>query len=129
MSETKVGESLQNVTCPVIVVRISASEIRGDALADAIRSELLAVYLQSSAQHIIVDFSNLTFLNSTGFRPLLSLHRQVRQRQGRLVLTNLAPNVAETFAVTRLIDTSGSVKATFEFYADVPTAVAALYRA
>jgi anti-anti-sigma factor len=66
---------------------------------------------------------------SLGFRPLLSLNRLVRQRQGRFILCGLQPQVAETFAVTRLIDTSGVHRATFENFPDVPTAVADLYRA
>ncbi len=119
---------LQHLSCPVVVLKINSAEVRGDTLADAIRSELLAVYLQSSATHVIVDFSGVTYLASSGFRPLLSLNRQVRQRQGRFILTGLQPIVAETFAVTRLIDTSGTTKATFESFPDVPAAVADLYR-
>jgi anti-anti-sigma factor len=120
--------TLQHLSCPAVILKVNIAEVRGDTLADALRSELLAVYLQSSATHAILDYSAVTYQASAGFRPLLSLLRQVRQRQGRLILCGLNPEVAETFAVTRLIDTSGSVKATFESFSDVPSAVAALYR-
>jgi anti-anti-sigma factor len=119
---------LQHLSCPVVVLKINVAEVRGDPLADAMRSEMLAVYLQSSAEHAVLDFSAVSYMASTGFRPLLSLNRVVRQRHGRLILCGLNPDVAETFAVTRLIDTTGAAKATFEAYADVPTAVAQLYR-
>jgi stage II sporulation protein AA (anti-sigma F factor antagonist) len=120
---------LQHLSCPVVVLKISVTEVRGDPLADALRSEMLAVYLQSSARHAVLDFSNVTYLASTGFRPLLSLNRLVRQRQGRLMLCGLNPNVAETFSVTRLIDVSGATKATFEAFPDVQSAIADLFRA
>jgi anti-anti-sigma factor len=119
---------LQHLSCPVVVLKISVAEVRGDPLADALRSEMLAVYVQSNAQHAVLDFSGVTYMASTGFRPLLSLNRVVRQREGRLILCGLNPDVAEVFAVTRLIDTSGATKATFETFADVPTAVAEVYR-
>ncbi len=102
---------LQHLSCPLVVLKINEAEVRGDPLADAMRSEMLAVYLQSNAQHAVLDFSGVTYLASTGFRPLLSLNRVVRQRQGRLVLCGLNPDVAEVFAVTRLIDTSGVTRA------------------
>jgi anti-anti-sigma factor len=124
MSET----TLQHFSCPAVILKVNVAAIRGDSLADALRSELLAVYLQSAATHVILDYSAVTYQASAGFRPLLSLLRQVRQRQGRFILCGLNPEVAETFAVTRLIDTSGNVKATFESFPDVPSAVAALYR-
>jgi anti-anti-sigma factor len=120
--------TLQHLSCPVVVLKIGAAEVRGDTLADALRDELLAVYVQSSATHAVLDFSAVTYLSSSGFRPLLSLNRQVRQRHGRFILCGLRPEVQETFAVTRLIDTSGATKAPFESFPDVPAAVAVLYR-
>jgi anti-anti-sigma factor len=121
--------TVQHLSCPAVILKVNVAAVRGDTLADALRSELLAVYLQSSATHAILDYSTVTYQASAGFRPLLSLLKQVRQRQGRFILCGLNPEVAETFAVTRLIDTSGTVKATFESFPDVPSAVAALYRA
>jgi len=121
--------TFQHLSCPVVVLKENVAEGRGDTLADALRSELLAVYVQSAATHAILDYSAVTYQASAGFRPLLSLLRQVRNRNGRFILCGLNPEVAETFSVTRLIDTSGSVKATFETFPDVPSAVAALYRA
>jgi anti-anti-sigma factor len=121
--------TLQHLSCPAVILKVNVAEVRGDALADALRSELLAVYVQSAATNVILDYSAVTYQASAGFRPLLSLLRQVRNRNGRFILCGLNPDVAETFSVTRLIDTSGTVKATFETFPDVPSAVAALYRA
>src|SRR5229473_1385098 len=100
--------TLQHLSCPAVILKVNVGEVRGDTLADALRSEMLAVYLQSSATHAILDYSAVAYQASAGFRPLLSLLRQVRQRHGRFILCGLKPQVAETFAVTRLIDTSGT---------------------
>lgn len=117
-----------HLRCPVLVLRINETQVKGDSLADALRDELLAAYLQSNAHHVVVDFQKVTYMSSAGFRPLLSLVRQVRSRQGRLVLCGLSPEVHEVFTVTRLIGTAGSAPATFDVEADVPAAVAWLDR-
>jgi anti-anti-sigma factor len=117
----------QHVTTPVVVVRIKETQVMGDTLAEALRDEFLMVYLPSGATNVVIDFQMVTYLSSAGFRPLLSLNRQVRERGGRLVLCNLSKEVEEIFAVTRLISSSKSLPATFEVQKDVPAAVAALY--
>jgi anti-anti-sigma factor len=119
----------QDLTCPVIVLRINESQVQGDTLADALRDEFLAIYDQTGAVNVVIDFENVTYLSSSGFRPLLSLLRKVHERGGRLVLCNLTSEVEEIFAVTRLISTSKSTTATFEVQTDVPAAVASLYQA
>ena len=95
-------------------------------MAETLRDELLSLYLQSAAVHAVLDFRAVTYLSSAGFRPLLSLNRQVRQRGGRVVLCNLQPQVQEVFAVTRLIDPSGVIPAAFTVQATAAAAVAQL---
>lgn len=116
----------KHVSCPVVVLRILPDTVTGDVLADEIRDELLALYLSAHAQHVVLDFSAIRYLSSAGFRPLLRLNRQVRERGGRLILCQLLPEVKEIFAVTRLISTNRMTPATFEVQPDVPSAVANL---
>jgi anti-anti-sigma factor len=114
------------LSCPVVVLRISEAQVMGDALADTLRDELLAVYQQSGAIHVVLDLQQVVYLSSAGLRPLLTLNRAVRQHEGRLLLCNLRPEVEEVFEATRLISTHGSAPATFEKQADVPGAIASL---
>jgi anti-anti-sigma factor len=93
-----------------------------------VREQSLALYYQSQAANVILDFHGVTYLSSAGFRPLLSLQRKVRERGGRLVLCHLDPKVLEVFSVTRLVSSSGSSRAAFEVQADVPAAMTSLYR-
>ena len=117
-----------HLQCPVVVLTVTDTQILGDEMADALRDELLAVVVQSQAQNVVLDFHKLTFLSSAGFRPLLSLHRLLRQNNGKLILCSLRPEVHEIFEVTRLVSTKGQGKAPFEVYPDVPSAVAGLHQ-
>jgi anti-anti-sigma factor len=116
------------VQCPVLVVRVTESQVMGDTVADALRDELLAMYLQTNAVHVVIDMHQVVYLSSAGIRPLLALNRQVREREGRLVLCGLTSDVESVFVATRLISMSRSVPATFENAPDVPGAIAGLYQ-
>jgi anti-anti-sigma factor len=115
------------VRCPVVVVRVNEAQVMGDTIADALRDELLALYQQSGATHVVIDMAQVTYLSSAGIRPLLSLNKEVREREGRLILCGLTRDVESVFVATRLISSSRSAPATFEKHPDVPAAVASLY--
>jgi len=117
-----------HVQCPVVVLTFTENQILGDELADLLRDQLLAVAVQSQARNAVLDFQHVTFLSSAGFRPLLSLHRLLRQQNGKLLLCGLCPEVYEIFEVTRLICTKGVTRAPFEVFPDVPSAVASLFK-
>src|SRR5437763_13103321 len=117
-----------HLQCPVVVLTIAQAQILGDEVADALRDQLLAVAVQSQARNVVLDFGRVTFLSSSGFRPLLSLHRLLRQQEGKLLLCCLSPEVYEIFAVTRLISTKGFTRAPFEVYDNVTSAVTSLYK-
>ena len=118
----------EHVKASVVVFTLTDKEVHGDTLADGLRDELLAVYVQANALHAVLDFRNVTYISSAGIRPLLSLNRQVHGHGGRLVLCGLNPTVEEILSVTRLISTHGSGPAAFESQPDVPSAIASLYR-
>ena len=117
-----------HIKCPVVVLTLTEGQILGDELADELRDQLLAITVQAQAQSAVLDFTKVKFLSSSGFRPLLSLHRILRQQGGRLMLCGLSPEVYEIFEVTRLISTKGTTRAPFEVYPDVPSAIAGLYQ-
>ncbi len=116
----------KRVSSPVVVLRIEAAQVSGDTLADELRDDFLAICSRTAAQNVVLDFQSVVYISSAGFRPLLSLLREIRGRGGRLILCGLNPDVHETFTVTRLISTSGAVPAAFEVQPDIRSAVAAL---
>ena len=119
-------QPFKHISCPLVVLRIEASQLIGDVVAEALREEFLAAYQRVGARHVVVDFQAVTYLSSASFRPLLSLLRDVRAKTGRMVLCNLHPDVHEIFTVTRLISSHSSAPAAFEVQANVADAVASL---
>jgi anti-anti-sigma factor len=122
------SQPLKHITCPVVVLRFTVTELKGDEMADEVREQFLMVYESSQALNAVVDFHTVNYLSSAGFRPLLSLQRKVRERGGRLVLCNLDPKVEDIFSVTRLISTGEPSRATFEVQPDMIAAVTSLSR-
>jgi anti-anti-sigma factor len=120
--------SIKHLVCPVVVVKVTEAQIRGDSLSDALRDEFLAIATQTGATYVVLDFQAVTFLVSTGIRPLLSLNRYLHVKGGRLVLCNLNENIRELLEQTRLISTAGATHVVFDAQPDVPAAVAALYK-
>lgn len=116
-----------HVQCPLLVLRVALTQVTGDTTADTLRDEFLAHYQQSGAVHVIIDMSQVKYLSSTGIRPLLTLNKKVREREGRLILAKLTEEVESVLVATRLISSSGSMPATFESHPDVPSSVASLY--
>jgi anti-anti-sigma factor len=116
----------KHISCPLLLIRVEPSQLVGDALADAVREEFLTARRLVGARNVVVDFQPVTYLSSASFRPLLSLLREIRAHDGRLVLCNLQPYVHEVFSVTRLIRSHDDIPAAFEVQPDVPAAIASL---
>ncbi len=113
--------------CSLLVVRVTQTQIMGDTVADGLRDQLLSLYDDTGAMHVILDMQAVTYLASTGIRPLLAMNKKVRERQGRFILCCLHDEVRGVLAATRLISSSSSAPATFETRDTVPEAVASLY--
>jgi anti-anti-sigma factor len=110
----------------VLILTLTDPQLRGDALVNALRHELLAAVAGAPRPKVVLDLSAVSALSSESFRPLLSLRRTVEEQQGRMVLCNLAPVVAQAFQATRLVSTSRSSTATFDVRPDLAAAIASL---
>lgn len=51
---------------------------------------------------LLLDFKNVEHLSSAALGMLISLNKQLSERQGRLVLANIHPQIYEVFKITRL---------------------------
>jgi anti-anti-sigma factor len=117
-----------HLDCSAIVLTITEPQLQGDPVADGLRAELFSAVERSGARHVVLDFQHVNYVSSVAFRPLLSLHRKLKELRGRLVLCGMKDRVSEVFHVTRLVSASGTSAAPFELQADVPAAIASLYR-
>jgi anti-anti-sigma factor len=118
----------QHLECQAIVLTVTEPQLQGDPISEQLRADLLNALERSRARNVVLDFQNIKFVSSVAFRPLLSLHRHLKEQGGRLVLCGMSERVAEVFHVTRLVSTAGTLAAPFELQADVPAAIASLYQ-
>jgi len=111
----------------VLVLTITAPELCGDELADAMRQELLAAVTPSGAQKVALDFQQVTYIASPGIRLLLGFRRHFQDMGGKLILCSLNPLITDVLNTARLINTTGSSPpALFDTAADVPAGIARL---
>lgn len=125
---TMAEPSFKHISCRkepgILVVVLANDKIQGDDLGDAIRQDLLAAVNHYQVNKVVIDFRNVVYLSSAGFRPLLSLHRKLNESRGRMVFCNLSPEILEVFTVTRLIGSNRSSNAPFERAVDLADALA-----
>jgi anti-anti-sigma factor len=110
----------------ILILTISESQVRGDALADELNREFAAAVERSGSTRVVVDLKSVEYFSSVGFRPLLMLHRKVKENGGRVALCNLSQVVNEMLHVVKFIDTAGSHPAPFEVQKDRKAAVLSL---
>ncbi|MFI5723137.1 STAS domain-containing protein [Streptomyces cyaneofuscatus] len=72
--------------------------------------------LQSGATNILIDFANVTAIDSSGIGELVSSYTRATNRGGKLKLVNLSPKIHDILAITQLITV-------FEVYDDEDEAV------
>ena len=97
----------------VYVVHLSDDPALGDEL-DSLEREC-----GDTPRHGVLDFSAVTFVNSSNISQLLRLRRQLNRGQCRLILAGVRPEVWSAFAVSGL----DKIFATAE---NVPLALAAI---
>jgi anti-anti-sigma factor len=110
----------------VLVLTLTDSQVRGDEIADALRSELIEAVTRSGLAKVALDLGNVEFISSVAFRPLLQLHAKVKELGGRLVMCAMAPPVAEVMRLTRMVSTHGSAHGLFEEQPDLAAALRSL---
>jgi len=71
------------------------------ATADDLR-DATAQLLSEPIERIVLDFAGVTFCDSQGLSVLISLHREVAAKGGRLVLANLGEFMERLLEITGL---------------------------
>jgi anti-anti-sigma factor len=110
----------------VLVLAVTRKSIEGDEVADALRQELLDAVERGGSGKVAIDLSQVRYLSSIAFWPLLSLRRRLQDQGGRLIICGLTATVADIFETTRMISSTGSADAPFEVAADRAEAVVRL---
>ena len=58
--------------------------------------------LSNNTKKMVLNLDRVDFINSSGLGTLVSILKEVRNSQGTMKLTNLAPYVKEIFDITQL---------------------------
>ncbi len=64
--------------------------------------EVLVKITHASEKDLIIDFSSVTFIDSSCLGTLVSLAKNLRERRGDIKLTGLSDDVRSIFQITRL---------------------------
>jgi anti-sigma B factor antagonist len=84
----------------VTVITFTPHAIRD--VENVIARELLGLTGETGERHLLLDFTNVEYMNSMELGTLVTLHKQIEAGGGRLTLFNLSAQVFELFTVTRL---------------------------
>jgi anti-sigma B factor antagonist len=80
--------------------------LRGDvdlASAAEVRSELRAI-IRDRDSHVLIDCSQLTFIDSTGIAVLLEAHRDLKAQGREMLVTNVSSRCMKVFDILGLDD-------------------------
>ncbi len=86
----------------VQLVEFQDRKILEEVTISHIGERLNELVCSEPAPRILLDFKNVEHLSSGALGMLITLNKQVNERQGRLVLANIHPQIYEVFKITRL---------------------------
>jgi anti-sigma B factor antagonist len=64
--------------------------------------ELFQLVEEQNKKKLLLNFSSVEFLSSETLGELIKLEKKVKQHSGKLILSNIKPEIYEVFAITRL---------------------------
>jgi anti-sigma B factor antagonist len=83
-------------------VAILSLEGRLDLTSASILKDASKEVLSQFSKKMIINLDHVDFINSSGLGALVSILKEVRNAQGSMRLSNLAPYVKEIFDITQL---------------------------
>src|SRR5439155_5947894 len=84
----------------VTIITFTADPVRD--VENVLARELGGLTTGLGGRHLLLDFTNVNYLNSTELGTLITLHKQIQAVGGRLTLFNLSAQVLMLFTITRL---------------------------
>ena len=86
----------------VTIVELADRKILDEPSIAQISGQLAAVVAKDPVPRIVLDFVNVSHMSSSALGMLVTLHKRVREKSGRLWLCNIRPSIYEVFVITRL---------------------------
>ena len=86
----------------VTVVRFVDRKILDVTNIHELGRELVQLVEEQQKKKLLLNFTTVEFLSSETLGELIKLEKKVKQHSGKLILTNIKPEIYEVFAITRL---------------------------
>jgi len=83
-----------------VALVVPAGRIDQSTSAD-LEAALSPLWGRADIPTLLLDFTGVEYISSVGLRVLMIASRQMRARQGRILIAGLQPIVAEIFAISR----------------------------
>lgn len=84
------------------VVEFEDRKILEDIVISQIGVQLSELVDEQPEPRLVLDFKKVEHLSSAALGVLITLDKQVNERQGKLALANIQPQIYEVFRITRL---------------------------
>ena len=75
--------------------------------AQAVRTELETAIQNPQIRHMVLDVSNLSFMDSSGIGVVIGRYKTLQKRGGTLVISNPSPRVDRIFQLSGLYQIVG----------------------
>lgn len=85
-----------------VVVTLQDDRITQYDSAEEIEQELMSA-VGDESKRVILDFSNVAFMSSVGYRPLIQLRKHLAKHDSPMVICGLSDDLRELFTTTHLI--------------------------
>jgi anti-sigma B factor antagonist len=86
----------------ITIVQLQDRKILEEMVINSIGEKLAHLLDDQSQPQLLLDFSNVEHLSSAALGMLITLHKQIAEKRGQLVLANIHPQIFEVFKITRL---------------------------
>ncbi len=86
----------------VVTVKFISKKILDEVNIMEIGNTLTSLVAESDNPKILLDFSNVAYMSSSALGVLITVHKRIREKKGRLALCGIQPTIYEIFAITRL---------------------------
>lgn len=87
---------------PITLGRVQATSVLDARNVAELGKELLASTERKPETHILLDFSQVSYLSSAVLNELLKVHRKLQETRGSLRLCSLNQDIKKVFEITNL---------------------------
>ena len=98
------GQTHLTITCKddVNVVEFSDRKILEELSIREIEEQLFQLVGAGDSVKMLLNFQNVEHLSSAALGMLINLEKQIAARRGKLILSDINPQIFEVFKITRL---------------------------